>query len=305
MQTYLFGDEGHDYIRGGDETMDTNIWGGSGDDFIRSGSKNMAVKIKAGKGDDVINETVQSADETMIGVTRRYDDPNMKIELADLFEEKKYGEEANMSEKFYGEQGHDTIWLGGKTAMDGFAFGGTGDDKLYGGHKAMGNTHLYGEAGRDTIRTDWFFSRDPTIAAGGDEYIWGDYKYGADNLDKDLWGDADTIYGGKGTPAFKQKIYGGDGSDIIHQGPTWLTGVVAGGNGGDTIYLGEDAFTDNIIFGNDGDDTVLNTLAYGDRVGLIMNEYYFGGAGNDYIASSHKAAGTAYIYGGDGHDRIV
>jgi len=36
-------------------------------------------------------------------------------------------------------------------------------------------------------------------AVGADEYLFGDYKYGEDALDKDLWGDADIIYGGRGT----------------------------------------------------------------------------------------------------------
>ena len=55
----------------------------------------------------------------------------------------------------------------------------------------------------------------------GDVYIWGDYKYGGDDKDKDLWGDADLIYGGTGNASTDQYIYAGDGDDTIHQGANW------------------------------------------------------------------------------------
>ena len=110
--SYLFGDEGHDYIRGGDETINSNIWGGSGDDFIRPGSKSTTSTIKAGKGDDVIGELVVDA-MGRIGVNRKYTDADMKIVNTETFEEKKAGEQSLGEEKFYGEQGHDKIWLGG------------------------------------------------------------------------------------------------------------------------------------------------------------------------------------------------
>ena len=245
----------------------------------------------------------------MFGVHRRYDDDSgkiVKIAPGELFEMKLYGESANMEEKFYGEQGHDTIWLGGKVATHSRAFGGTGDDKLYGGRSVTGDTWLYGGADSDIIRTDWWTSRDDTIPNGGDEYIWGDYKYGEDNLDKDLWGDADKIYGGKGNDAGKQKIYGGDGADSIHQGKNWSEGLIYGQNGDDTIYLGEDYIGTNKIFGGSGDDTWVNSVSYEDRTaGLIGAEYYFGGLGNDYIASSHKSDGITFLYGGAGEDIIV
>ena len=100
-------------------------------------------------------------------------------------------------EKFYGEQGDDTIWLGGKIGTYGYAHGGTGDDKIYGGYEVGGAQYLYGNAGRDLIRSDWWeVNGDPDHEQTGSEYIWGDYKYGGDDKDKDLWGDADIIYGG-------------------------------------------------------------------------------------------------------------
>ena len=60
------------------------------------------------------------------------------------------------------------------------------------------------------------------------------------------------------------------------------------------------------IYGGFGDDTWLVT-AYGDVEDAVknMSEYHFGEEGNDYIHGSHKATGDQYIYGGDGHDRLV
>ena len=84
-----------------------------------------------------------------------------------------------------------------------------------------------------------------------------------------------------------------------------MRGAVLGGNGDDTIYLAEGLLTDNVIFGGEGNDTVVNTVAYGDATDPNVDEFFFGGAGDDYIATSHKAGGAAYIYGGSGHDRIV
>lgn len=54
---------------------------------------------------------------------------------------------------------------------------------------------------------------DGTAYNDGDVYIWGDYKYGADDLDKDIWGDDDIIYGGYGDGGNDLYIYGGDGDD--------------------------------------------------------------------------------------------
>ena len=51
----------------------------------------------------------------------------------------------------------------------------------------------------------------------GTTYIFGDYKYGLDATDADLWGSADIIYGGRGNDGINDLlIYGGDGGDIIH-----------------------------------------------------------------------------------------
>lgn len=92
-----------------------------------------------------------------------------------------------MKEYLYGNSGDDTIWLSSSPAgMKQLADGGTGHDKLYGGHTtaASDSVTLIGGAGRDLIRSDWWQEFGKTgeaeqIATGGaNEYIYGDYKYG-------------------------------------------------------------------------------------------------------------------------------
>ena len=86
--------------------------------------------------------------------------------------------------------------------------GGSGDDKVVAGY-TFGETRLYGNSGSDIIRSDQYdgffglprslcaFADDPDSCepAEYEEYLFGDFKYGSDSLDKDLWGDDDRIYG--------------------------------------------------------------------------------------------------------------
>ena len=73
---------------------------------------------------------------------------------------------------------------------------------------------------------------DSSKSVSGDVYIYGDYKYGADALDKDLWGDDDIIYGGnEDTNSYDIEISAGDGDDIIHTGNGWVYGYIRGQNG--------------------------------------------------------------------------
>jgi len=83
----------------------------------------------------------------------------------------------------------------------------------------------YGNSGRDLIRTDWYQDKDSTAGdKKGNEYIYGDFKYGTDALDEDLWGDSDIIIGGRGRGddvAGIQMIHAGDGDDQIYMGDGW------------------------------------------------------------------------------------
>lgn len=141
-----------------------------------------------------------------------------------------------------------------------------------------GKTELYGNSGRDIIRSDWYrVNGDGTqVNNGGDEVLFGDYKYGSDNLDKDLWGDADRIYGGHGTYGStesnnaKQEIYGGDGDDYLSPGDSWYISTTYGENGNDTFKApqGSEYVT---FYGGEGDDTV-EVAAYGDEADYNYRE---------------------------------
>ena len=139
---------------------------------------------------------------------------------------------------------------------------------------------------------------------GGNEYLFGDFKYGLDALDKDLWGDDDLIYGGYGDGAANQRMYGGDGADYISAGHNWAESYTEGGNGNDKYKAPQTIKTSATFKGGDGDDVVL-VAAYGDVASGEENllDKFMGQAGNDVIRGTHKA-GAQYLYGGDGEDKL-
>ena len=173
----------------------------------------------------------------------------------------------------------------------------------------MDDTYLYGNSGKDIVRSDWFRARDDsTINTGGDEYLFGDFKYGyGGELDKELWGDSDIIYGGFGDQMADQHIWAGDGDDLVHPGDNWKDQFVYGGYGDDQIYVPQQNANDLFIRGDEGDD-VWFVDSYGDSSAATgnKNEIYFGGAGNDVIRGQHfnVDGGQEYFYGGAGEDKI-
>lgn len=136
------------------------------------------------------------------------------------------------------------------------------------------------------------------------EYIFGDYKYGTDALDKDLWGDDDIIHGGKGNLKKNQYIYGGDGDDEMHAGSNWKNSLMEGQNGDDDFYLGQLTKEWATVVGGDGND-VWEVLPYGEVTSADANgkERSFGGADNDLVRGTHRA-GQQALYGGAGHDKL-
>ena len=84
--------------------------------------------------------------------------------------------------------------------------GGSGDDKVVAGYN-IGDLFLYGNSGSDVVRSDQYDTVQIPRTTCDDpndvnctpeyynEYLFGDFKYGSDSLDKDLWGDDDRIYG--------------------------------------------------------------------------------------------------------------
>lgn len=146
-------------------------------------------------------------------------------------------DEMNAEEALFGEAGDDTIWGGAQVAGNLKVYGGSGDDTIYGGFKTAGEQFLYGGSGKDVISTAWYYDRDGTTESSVNEKIYGDYKYGEDALDKDLWGDADRIYGGRGDGAAEQRISAGDGDDYVKGGFNWMSSDLYLQNGDDTVFV--------------------------------------------------------------------
>ena len=305
---FLWGGEGADYLRGGGTSDEMTIFGGDGDDFIRPSGNHETATIHGGKGDDIINEVVFDEEQGLFGIRRRYDRADgvvFRVTGDEAPFRSRYGDSGTTDEAFYGQQGDDKIWAGGAVEGEVLVKGGTGDDHVYGGYETVGDTWLYGNAGKDVIRSDWYRTNGkPDTLNTGNEYLFGDYKYGEDALDKDLWGDDDIIYGGYGDQENRQTIYGGDGSDEIHVGYAWRHAKTYGQTGDDTIYAPQDTRRTNFIYGGEGNDKVL-AAAYGDVPNNRRNnrDYFFGGAGDDEIHGTHKAQ-QQFLYGGDGDDKV-
>ena len=188
--------------------------------------------------------------------------------------------------------------------------GGIGDDYLVGGDRNTGDTYLYGGTGRDHIRTDFYHEELTNARNQGNEYLYGDYKYGADSLDKDLIGDADIIVGG---PSFRnsekvQKIHGGDGDDQLTAGDDWLESYLYGENDDDTLQVPQNIGDTLLVHGGDGNDTWLiddfSTITTGRRGNQNANEYGFGGAGDDIVRGTHRTTTLQILYGGDDEDKV-
>lgn len=232
------------------------------------------------------------------------------------------GDANNKTDLVYGQQGDDEIWGSSLTETKSLLDGGSGDDKLYLGwkNKVGSESRIRGGSGKDIIRTDiWNRGTIDEVASQGDVHLFGDYEYGPEDLDKDLWGSADLIFNGKGDSSSNSAyIYGGDGGDTIHSGNEWNINQVYGQNGDDTIYLSQGSESVK-VFGGSGHDTIVNVADYGSvesqDVPYNKQEVISGGAGNDLIRGTHgvddygkadmsAADGTQTIHGDDGEDKI-
>ena len=98
------------------------------------------VTVKGGKGDDIINPVSKTFDANG-------DQTGYKLNAM-----------TNNIEKFYGDEGNDTIWGGWGTVVtnaESIAInGGIGNDKLYGGQSFKQD--IIGGSGKDFIRTDYY-----------------------------------------------------------------------------------------------------------------------------------------------------
>jgi Ca2+-binding RTX toxin-like protein len=163
----------------------------------------------------------------------------------------------------FGGEGNDSLYVG----RDSLAFGGNGDDMLFGN---VENNRLYGGAGADIL-----------YGNGGNDELYGDS------------GD-DILYGNVGN----DKLYGGAGDDTIYTSSTadirWINNgddIVYGGAGNDQIISGEG---NHQIYGEEGDDFIALYKFTG---------YVSGGNGNDIISLDNSSKQT--LYGEDGNDQIT
>lgn len=179
--------------------------------------------------------------------------------------------------------GDDIIYTGNAVALaDGsktygsFAFGGIGDDKIYG--QGEGDDRLYGDWGDDFISggegADVLWGDDADISA----IAAGAATYTLENA----WDSTLMRYKEYGVESGDDTIYGGEGKDIIHAGAGH--DYLYGDEGVDTIYAsaGEDT-----IWGGEGGDLLYTGTGW---------DTVFGGPGCDYIYSQD---GGDVIWGGD------
>ena len=307
---YLLGGAGDDYILSGYGGATSKIWGNDGDDYIRQEDQTAEATVHAGKGDDTVNRLFWNEETKKFQLGYQYSEDSDgygnfgRTDGSDMFNVDSYGAEGIPIELIEGNQGDDEIWGSAKTTTTQTLKGGSGDDSVYAGYENAGKVYVYGNSGEDIVRSDWFQQFDETkVNKETEQYLFGDYKYGDDALDKDLWGDDDLIYGGDAEMSGKAWRYGGDGADSIWTGKNWAEMRSYGGNGADRFHIGQQ----NILlytYGEDGDDEWF-VEAYGDvDADPTGTEFGFGGAGNDVVRGTHQPTGNQLLYGGDDEDKI-
>jgi Ca2+-binding RTX toxin-like protein len=170
---------------------------------------------------------------------------------------------ADSAEVLVGTKFNDYIELG---IGDDTAYGGAGNDIIFGGKSNAGHNTIYGGDGQDFL----FGGPAPDLIDGGkgDDWIWGNSSGSSVNgLDQLIGGDGnDHIFGGIGI----DKIFGGTGDDYIYGG-TDTDPIVFGGDGND--YMNGNSGVD-VMNGDAGDDI----MDGGPGVDQL-----FGGSGDDIL----------------------
>jgi Ca2+-binding RTX toxin-like protein len=168
---------------------------------------------------------------------------------------------ADSAEVLVGTKFNDYIEMG---IGDDTAYGGAGNDVIFGGKSNAGHNTIYGGDGNDFL----FGGDAPDLIDGGkgDDWIWGNSSGSSVN-------GLDQLIGGDGN----DHIFGGIGIDKIF-----------GGNGDDYIYGGQD--TDPTVFGGDGNDYI-----NGNSGSDVLN----GDGGDDIIDGG---PGVDQLFGGSGDD---
>ncbi len=206
----LYGDDGFDYILGGnDDSVIDRIYGGMNRDVIYGGDG--IDIISGGYGNDVIYG------EEGIGY--------LKGDSGD-----DYIRGGDEDDDIFGGDGNDHIWgYGGDDYIHGEHYAtGSGDDVIWGG---QGSDDIYGGPGNDTIyggeASGIDMSGDCIFGEEGEDYIDGG------------WG-ADGIHGG---PDSDDRLIGGVGNDTICGGDDAID-VIQPGFGTDYCSEVGDTFID-------------------------------------------------------------
>jgi Ca2+-binding RTX toxin-like protein len=191
---------------------------------------------------------------------------------------------------FYGGDGDDTLWFGGRTGASGWADGGAGNDVLISG---PGNDTMNGGVGVD--RASYYESTGTVNASlvtktGGHSYDTDSYN-GIEDLEGG--GGSDTLAGDSGA----NRIWGGTAT-VCRAYPPGACQEVSGndtihGNGGaDTI---DGNIGDDLVFGGDGNDSLTGDRGDDTLYGEAGNDWLFGGSGINYL---HGGTGTDLCYDG-------
>ena len=268
---WIIGSPGWDVLLG--NAGDDAIYGGAGTDFIFGGAGNDCLQ-----GEDGIDLVVGGAGDDEI----------------------KGG---NDSDALFGRAGNDII-----EGNDGFdiVLGGDGDDMIFGGKDI---DLLLGQNGNDIIE-----GNDGTVVnILGQSYHLGNLIFGMAGDDTCNGGvGIDLIFGNDGNDTLNGRdnidvMFGNDGDDVMHgqeggvlfviSGTPYRFGnVMFGGVGNDIMDAGGDL---DVLFGQNDDDTMSGADGTHALV-LIVNDLYFGQAGNDTILGSR--VGTDWIFCGPGDD---
>jgi Ca2+-binding RTX toxin-like protein len=148
---------------------------------------------------------------------------------------------------------------------------GAGDDVIYGGgdFPLASVDRIWGDDGNDTIHLG---KNSANIAYGG----WGNDIINGSASDDTIYGEFgnDTLTTGGGTG--EDKLYGGDGHDILRMNEFGGSNTTLdGGDGNDIFYLNYGVR--NFFVGGYGTDTFYATRS------TIGQNHFDGGAGNDAI----------------------
>jgi uncharacterized delta-60 repeat protein len=286
----VHGSDGDDTIVVTGELPHLELVGGAGNDSLRGGPG--AEALQGGDGDDTLDGGFGA--DTMIGgngvdsVDYRSRTRAVIVIGGDASSGGNGEKGENDSivwnvEKVYGGSGDDVLHV--LTSAPAAAFGGAGNDTLYGssGPDALwggdgddvlvhsrGPDYLRGGAGNDTYNTYYDY-------AGGSRVSLDDVANDGDDGDDNVCSDVENLLGGPGDDLFtgssaNNHLDGGGGNDTL----LGLAGddTLLGGDGDDTLT---DAQGINILDGGPGNDTVNGVTEAG-------------GAG---VASSQVSGGTA------------